>query len=70
MNDIAQKSDLIDMTVQIRATTDRAVLVERTTMSREPAWVPLSQVELAACDNGQDFTLTLPEWLALEKGLL
>jgi hypothetical protein len=70
----AGKSDLIDMTVRVKATTERAALVEPVYTTRQPAWVPLSLVELAACDDRDGasglHTLTIPEWLAIDKGLL
>ena len=70
------KSDLIDITVRVKRITDRAMLVEPAYTPREAAWVPLSQVEIAACDardadgTGKLHTLTIPEWLAVEKGLV
>jgi len=33
-------------------------------------WLAKSQIELEPCEMGGIFTLTLPEWLALEKGLM
>jgi hypothetical protein len=65
------KSDPIDMTVRVKATTERAALVEPAYSTREAAWVPLSQVELAAVEGGEGlYTLTIPEWLAVDKGLV
>ena len=60
------KSDIIDITVRIRHVSERAVLVDHG--GKEPVWLPLSQCELAS--NGGTHTLSLPEWLAREKGLI
>ena len=51
----------IDATVMIDR--DRAWLLDFG--GDEPAWVPKSLVE----DNG-DGTFTMPEWLALDKGII
>jgi hypothetical protein len=61
------KSDLIDVIVIVKHTTERAVLV---TDGTRQAWLPLSQVEVAANEDGRTHTLTLPEWLAHERGLI
>lgn len=66
----AGKSDLIGMSVHLRHQTERAVLVEPVNSTREPAWVPLSQVELTPNGDGQTYWLDIPEWLAVDKGLL
>lgn len=60
------KSDLVDVTVKLLHETDRAYLV---TDDTENLWVPKSQCEIEADTNGT-WTLTLPEWLAQEKGFV
>jgi hypothetical protein len=68
------KSDLVDITAELRHETDKAYLIfdgrieikkGDTVKSEVRTWVPKSQVEF---DN--DKTFTMPEWLALEKGLI
>jgi hypothetical protein len=63
------KSDLVDLTVIVRHTTERGVLVYCPDADRQE-WLPLSQVELATNENGKTHTLTLPEWLAAERKLI
>lgn len=58
------RSDLVDVAVQKHAETDRAWLVSDTGDCNDAIWIPKSQAELA------DGLLTLPEWLAMEKGLI
>lgn len=63
------KSDIVDLDVEIIARTDRAVLVH-TGIKEAAAWLPLSQIEVAPSGFGGGFTISLPEWLAVEKGLV
>jgi hypothetical protein len=62
------RSDFIDIAVTIRHQTDAAILVSDGSIRDEKevmVWLPKSQVEI-----NDDQTITLPEWLALEKGLI
>lgn len=59
---------LIDLSVILVHRTDKAVLVKETEDS-EPIWLPLSQVEIDG-EPGDIGEVTLPEWLAVEKGLI
>lgn len=63
------KSDLIDVTVQVHAMTDRAVRVSDDGDDKNAVWLPLSQVEVLKRPRGIAL-ITLPEWLAFEKGLI
>lgn len=62
------KSDLVDLSVIVRHTTDRAVLIDHG--GKEPCWLPLSQVEIAPNADGKTHTLTVPQWLAEEKEMV
>lgn len=58
----AGRSDLVDIAGEVRAQTDKAIQFydgDRT------VWLPRSQIEL-----NDDGTVTMPEWLANEKGLI
>ena len=62
------KSNIIDIDVEVTHRTEMAVLVH--TGDKENAvWLPLSQIEIQHSGFGGIETVTLPEWLALEKGL-
>jgi hypothetical protein len=63
------RSDLIDMDVQVIRRTNMAVLVTLD-VPDNAVWIPLSQAELHPTGIGGIETLTLPEWLATEKGLV
>lgn len=64
------KSDLIDLEVDITATTEKAVCVDAPEASR-PVWLPRSQIEIDtnAADELGAATITVPRWLAEERGL-
>ena len=61
--------EIIDITVQIHAKTDRAILVSDDGHKEKAVWLPLSQVEVEMMRGGTA-EITLPEWLALDKGLI
>lgn len=63
----AHVSNLVDITGQIRARTERAILFDDG--GKEPVWLPLSQIEVLHKGDGL-FEITLEEWLAKEKGLI
>jgi hypothetical protein len=60
----ARRSDLIDCAVQVHHETAKAWLVSDDGVREGAIWIPKSQAELA------DGVLTLPEWLAKDKGLI
>lgn len=63
------KSDIIDIEGRIFAETDRAIMFSTTGLSKDAEWLPKSQIEI---DNRgpAGTTVTLPEWLAIEKGFV
>lgn len=63
------KSDVIDIDGAIEAKTEKAVLFH-TGNKEEAVWLPLSQIEVDETGISGIVTITLPEWLALEKGLI
>lgn len=63
-----RRSDLVDVDCIRHAMTDNAILVS----AHEDApkvWVPLSQCEVLP-KGPKIATLTMPQWLAEEKGLV
>lgn len=63
------RSNLIDITVSLLHQTERAVLVT-TGMNEDAVWIPKSRCEIAPAAIGGLWELTLPEPLAIEKGLV
>ena len=63
------KSDLVDIAVQLHHATERAILVSDDGDHENAIWLPLSQVEIETKPGGTAI-VTMPEWLALEKGLI
>lgn len=62
------RSDLIDVSVTLVHETDRAVLIDHGGDGN--VWLPKSACEIEKDANGKTWTLTLPERLAIEKGLI
>lgn len=63
------RSDVIDIDVQVLHETAQAVLVTDG-VPDDAVWFPKSQVELSETGIGGIMTLTCPEWLARDKGLI
>lgn len=67
------RSDLHDLTVIFQHRTDRAVCIRETEDGKD-VWIPLSQCEIEGRDGdlsrGCVATLTAPERVLIEKGLL
>lgn len=65
------RSDLIEVACKIVRRTDKAVGVTDGTIDMDLdgkdkiVWLPKSQIEI-----NDDGTITMPEWLAKEKGLI
>lgn len=64
------KSDLVDVAVVRHAETDKAILVSETAHKDDAVWLPKSQIEVANDGHKNFVTVTLPEWLAKDKGLI
>lgn len=64
------KSDLVDVSVCRMAETEKAILVSDTGEKENAVWIPKSQCEIEN-DGYENFvTVTLPSWLAKDKGLI
>ena len=55
--------------VEVTHRTQKAVLVH-TGNKEESVWLPLSQIEISDSGFPGIETITMPEWLAVEKGFL
>lgn len=64
------KSDLVDVNVIKHHETDKAWLVSDTGDREAAVWIAKSQAEIEPDYSGKCHVLTLPEWLATEKGLV
>ena len=64
------KSNIIDIEVEIAHRTEKAVLVH-TGVRGDAVWLPLSMIEMDPDDTVSGTAImTLPESLALDKGLI
>ncbi len=64
----AHGNDTVDITVELKHSTDKAWLVSDG--GKEPVWVAKSQGELERDPGKRTYTLTIPEYIALQKGLI
>lgn len=65
------KSDIIDIAGVIHAETARAILFSDTAHKEDAVWLPKSQIEIKHDGGRRSFvTVTLPERVAKEKGLI
>lgn len=62
------KSDLIDVEMQIHHRTEWAILASDDGDRARAVWLPLAQIEVAP--KAGHHLVTMPEWLAVEKGLV
>ena len=63
------KSDLIDITCRLHAETDKAILISDDGNRAKAQWLPKSQIEFELIPGGC-ITVTMPEWLAIDKKLI
>lgn len=61
---------LTDISVQLHQETPRATLVSDDGDFEKAVWLPKSQVEYVEKAGSSVIEVTLPEWLATERGLV
>jgi hypothetical protein len=67
---IEGKSDLVEVDVALHHDTDKAFFLVSTDGNRDKAqWIPKSQCQHAG-GAGRHRTLEMPEWLAMDRGLI
>lgn len=62
-------SNVVDIEVKIHWETEDAWLVSTSGEKKDAVWVPKSKVEMDESDGGIAL-MTIPEWLATEKGFV
>ena len=63
-------SDLIDIEVYLHVETTKAVFVSDNGNEDEAVWLPKSQIEIEKKPKSRTATITGPEWLMIDKGLI
>lgn len=63
------RSDLVDVVVILVHQTEKAILVKDAEDS-DPVWLPKSRIEVEPTKKANYVTVTMPEELAYEKGLV
>ena len=68
------RSDLVDLTLHIHASTDAAILASDDGVEKTATWLPKSQVEIERFGPERpgeyEAIVTMPTWLAQNKGLI
>lgn len=64
-----RNDQLVELEVYVIAKTERAVLVTDSD-KKDATWLPLAQVELTPSEKKAVYTLSVPEWLAQDRGLI
>jgi len=62
---------MVELTVIFFYQTDNAIRL----LDEEEIWIPKSQIKscdypYSECEQGLDITIEIPEWIAIEKGLV
>ena len=60
--------DIIEILVLLKHQTDAAILISED--GKKEIWLPKSKCEVSTPDKHGMVTVELPEWLALERGLI
>lgn len=63
------RSDLIDLPMHLHIDRPHAIFASTTGEKDDAVWLPKSQIEIEQKD-GRNIIVTLPQWLAEEKGLV
>lgn len=62
-------AELVDIFMQLHHKTEKAVLVSDDGEEDHAKWIPLSMIEIEEQKDGV-VLITLPSWLAKDKGLI
>lgn len=62
--------DLVDIEVRLHHKSAKAILVSDDGDEANAVWLPLSQIEIDDQGKNGVVTVTVPEWLAIDKGLV
>ena len=63
MSEDAKKSDIVDIDGTMKRQTEKAWLID---FGDKEVWIPKSQIEVDLVDD----VVTMPEWLAKDKGFI
>lgn len=61
---------LVDLTLHPHAETEKALLVSENGDKSKAVWLPKTQIEFEGNSRTGYVEVTLPEWLAQDKGLI
>ena len=67
---VTDETRLAQVTLAEHHRTDRAILVSDSGDKKLAVWLPLSQITIHSTDDYGIHDIVLPEWLAIDKGLI
>lgn len=70
MRETARNLNLIDLECDYVGETPDAILIANPFEDKDSIWLPKSQIEIEYHGHVGSITVTLPEWLAIEKELV
>ncbi len=70
MSNIARNLNLIDLECDYIGESDDAILIANPYEDKDSIWLPKSQIEIEYHGHVGCVTVTMPEWLAIEKELV
>ena len=66
---MSRDEDFVDIDGAIEARTDKAILFH-TGDKTQAAWLPRNQIQIDDTGFPEIFTVSMPEWMALDRGLI
>lgn len=64
----SKRDEIVDICAVIHHRTDRAVLIDHG--GKDKVWLPLAHAEVEANEDGRTHTVSIPQWLAEDKGIV
>lgn len=63
------RNEIVEVDGAIEARTDRAILFH-TGDKTQAVWLPRNQIQIDDAGFPEIFTVSMPEWMALDRGLI
>lgn len=65
-----QRREQVEIKLELHRETEKAILVSDDGDRDNAVWLPVSQITMRPVGDGEIVVVTMPEWLALDKGLI
>ena len=67
---MSPKRELVDLTGRVYAETAKAILFSTTGDAKDAKWLPRSLIEIEHDAPKNVYIVTMPSWVAVDKGLV